>query len=233
MSYVKETRTGCCTATISASGLTSEVRRPHFSLPGPMPGWPPNTGSRFPPRSGPPVDVGMRIEIASIDVVSEVNTVSSGGTGSRDAEPPALWRRLPAAPRELRVQSPPAAWIPRGRLQRRRNCQEPPGFGAAYRKGEHIPHDSRARQHVGFASESYLHCWRNDCMLKLALHKCTLPCWKCLQKVWGSGLRLRCFVLHTVSSWVLKCWGCPGCSSTGIDQLVFVCICFFNVKWHE
>jgi len=51
----------------------------------------------------------MRIEIASIDVVSEVNTVSSGGTGSRDAEPPALWRRLPAAPRELRVQSPPAA----------------------------------------------------------------------------------------------------------------------------
>lgn len=32
--------------------------------------------------AGPPVDVGMRIDVASIDMVSEVNMVSGLGTGS-------------------------------------------------------------------------------------------------------------------------------------------------------
>lgn len=91
----------------------------------------------------------MRIEIASIDVVSEVNMVSSGGTGLRGAEPSALWRRLPAASQR---RDSFASGLRRQHEFRAATCsgvgaaKSKPGFGAVYRKGEHMLHNSRARR---------------------------------------------------------------------------------------
>lgn len=86
-------------------GEAPALPRPAPRPPGRHP--PANAASRFPPfppppSAGPPVDVGMRIEIASIDVVSEVNMVSDRRAGER-------CRRLPAAPGRSETPHPSPA----------------------------------------------------------------------------------------------------------------------------
>ena len=125
----------------------------------------------------------MRIEIASIDVVSEVNMVSSGGTGSRGAEPSALWRRLPAAPQRRDSFA--------SGLRRQHEFARPPAAASGLLRVSPDSGLPTAREstcctiaeHVGVARKSYLCCWSKICMLKLALRKCSLPCSKCLQQV--------------------------------------------------
>lgn len=137
----------------------------------------------------------MRIEIASIDVVSEVNMVSDPRARPQDAAAALFAQRLlPALP------APPPSCAPLRRCggSRRASGESSAPVGAqdlrgravtcrvpSYRadclpgQGRHYETD----KHMAVAHKNYLCCWDDVCVPELAVQKCSLPSSKYLLQV--------------------------------------------------